>query len=76
MKKNHKLSARSKHLWGAAGMTLFTIFNIVLFNDTLSRWHYGLTVLMGLSMLLFWGTVVAGICLIWRLVTMDEEAHK
>lgn len=74
VKKNHnKLSARSKHLWGAAGMALFTISNIILFNDTLNRWHYGMTVLMGLSMLMFWGAVVASICLIWRLVTMDEE---
>lgn len=74
MKKNHsKLSARSKHLLSAAGMALFTIANIILFNDTLSRWRYGMTVLMGLSMLLFWGTVIASICLIWRLVTMDEE---
>ena len=71
--KHTKLSARSKRLWGAAGMALFTIFNIVLFNDTLSRWRYGMTVLMGLSMLLFWGTVIASICLIWRLVTMDED---
>ena len=74
--KHTKLSARSKHLLGAAGMALFTIFNIVLFNDTLSRWHYGTTVLMGLSMLLFWGTVIASICLIWHLVTIDEEADE
>ena len=74
MKKNHnKLSARSKHLLGAVGLSLFVIANIVLFNDTLSRWHYGMTVFMGLSMLLFWSTVIASICLIWRLVTMDEE---
>lgn len=71
--KHTKLSARSKHLWGAAGMALFTILNIILFNDTLSRWHYGMTVLMGLSMLLFWGTVAASFCLIWHLVTTDEE---
>lgn len=38
MKKNHsRLSARSKHLWGAAGLSLFVIANIMLFNDTLSR---------------------------------------
>lgn len=74
MKKNHnKLSARSKHLLSAAGMALFTIFNIILFNDTLSRWRYGMTVLMGLSMLLFLGTVVASICLIWHLVTIDDK---
>lgn len=73
MKKNHnKLSARSKHLWGAAGMALFTIANIVLFNDTLSRWNYGMTVLMALSMLMFWGTVIASICIIWHMVTMDD----
>lgn len=71
--KKHNMSTRSKHLWGAVGMALFTIFNIILFNDTLSRWRYGMTVLMGLSMLLFWGTVIASICLIWRLVTMDED---
>ena len=77
MKKNHnKLSARSKHLLGAAGMTLFTIFNIVLFNDTLSRWYYGMSLLMGLSMLLFWGTVIASICLIWHMVTMDDKEDK
>lgn len=77
MKKNHsRLSARSKHLWGAAGLSLFVIANIVLFNDTLSRWHYGMTVLMALSMLLFWGTVIASICLIWHLVTIDEEADE
>lgn len=74
MKKNHnKMSTRSKHLLGAVGLSLFVIANIVLFNDTLSRWNYGMTVLMGLSMLLFWGTVIASICLIWHLVTMDEK---
>lgn len=74
--KHTKLSARSKHLWGAVGMALFTVFNIVLFNDTLSRWHYGMTVLMGLSMLMFWGTVVASVCLIWHLVTTyDKEGE-
>ena len=71
--KKHNMSARSKRLWGAAGMALFTIFNIVLFNDTLSRWHYGMTVLMGLSMLMFWGTVVASVCLVWHLVTIDDK---
>lgn len=71
--KHTKLSTRSKHLLGAVGMALFTIFNIVLFNDTLSRWHYGMTVLMGLSMLMFWGTVVASVCLIWHLVTIDDK---
>ena len=71
--KKHNMSTRSKHLLGAAGMALFTIANIILFNDTLSRWNYGMTILMGLSMLLFWGTVIASICLIWHLVTMDEE---
>lgn len=74
--KKHNMSARSKHLLSAAGMALFTIFNIILFNDTLSRWHYGMTVLMGLSMLMFWGTVIASICLIWHLVTIDEEADE
>lgn len=73
MKKYTKLSARSKHLCGAAGMALFTIFNIILFNDTLSRWHYGMTMLMGLSMLLFWGVVIASVCLIWHLVTIDDK---
>lgn len=77
MKKNHnRLSAHSKHLWGAGGLSLFVIANIVLFNDTLQRWHYGMTVLMALSMLLFWGTVIASICLIWHLVTIDEEADE
>ena len=71
--KHTKLSARSKHLLGAAGMALFAIANIILFNDTLSRWHYGMTVLMGLSMLMFWGTVVASVCLIWHLVTIDGK---
>mgnify|MGYP000850651348 CR=1 FL=1 len=71
--KHIKLSARSKRLCGAVGMALFTIFNIVLFNDTLNRWRYGMTVLMGLSMLLFWGTVVASVCLIWHLVTIDDK---
>lgn len=70
--KKSKLSTRSKHLPGAAGMALFTIFNIILFNDTLSRWHYGMTVLMGLSLLLFWGTVIASICLIWHMFTIDD----
>lgn len=75
--KHIKLSARSKHLWGAAGMALFTIFNIVLFNDTLNRWHYGMTVLMGLSMLMFWGTVIASVCLTWHLITVDDgEAEQ
>lgn len=71
--KKHNMSTRSKHLCGAVGMALFTIFNIVLFNDTLSRWHYGMTVFMGLSMLMFWGTVVASVCLIWNLVTIDDK---
>ena len=71
--KHTKPSAGSKHLWGAAGMALFAIANIILFNDTLSRWHYGMTVLMGLSMLMFWGTVVASVCLIWHLVTIDDK---
>lgn len=71
--KKHNMSTRSKHLLGAAGMALFTIFNIILFNDTLSRWHYGMTVLMGLSMLLFWGTVIASTRLIWHMVTIDGK---
>lgn len=71
--KHTKLSTRSKHLLGAAGMALFAIANIILFNDTLNRWHYDMTVLMGLSMLLFWGTVIASICLIWHLVTIDDK---
>ena len=71
--EKHKLPARSKHLLGAAGMALFTIFNIILFNDTLNRWHYGMTVLMGMSMLLFWGTVIASVFLIWHLVTIDDK---
>lgn len=74
--KKHNMSTRSKHLLCAAGMALFTIFNIVLFNDTLSRWHYGMTVLMGLSMLMFWGTVVASVCLIWHLVTIDDKEAR
>lgn len=71
--KKHNMSTRSKHLLDAAGMALFAIANIILFNDTLNRWHYGMTVLMGLSMLLFWGTVIASICLIWHLVTIDDK---
>lgn len=71
--KKHNMSARSKHLLGAVGLSLFVIANIVLFNDTLSRWRYGMTVFMGLSMLLFWGTVIASICLIWHLVTADDK---
>lgn len=71
--KKHNMSARSKHLLSAVGLSLFVIANIILFNDTLSRWRYGMTVLMGLSMLLFWGTVIASICLIWHLVTTDDK---
>lgn len=65
MKKNHsRLSARSKHLWGATGVSLFVIANIMLFNDTLSR-----ALLMFMWLLTLFAAIILGALTLWIIVT-------